>query len=434
MSRIYISLLITLIVALFSTGWLLDQLFNAADSNTSFEQNPRSDYYDYRRFSQGLAKQLLAINFEDQQDFIDQYNQYYPDKISLTALKQLALPQPLLTQLQHNALIINSKDGATLIQKINDTWLLQMDLPSLPKAKTSDIFYSLSLYIGLCLIALLWLTPLIIRLKILDKTAQDFGLGQLNKRVKVSRHSYIGNIEHNFNQMAQRIEDLIEDNRLISGALSHDLRHPVACLKFGIDAIKEVNNPIQYEKYVNRLDSDIQRIDTMVMAFLEYAKLQQPDSTFKLATSDITEIINNTINACQGLSLNTQITLNSQIRIQTCMLDQNWLERAIGNLLNNAIEHDAQTINIILTQENNFIDIKIEDNGTGIALDKRESIFKPFVRLTSGRALTHSNYGLGLAIVHKVISWHQGNVSVIDAPNLKGACFWIRLPILDLKE
>jgi two-component system OmpR family sensor kinase len=70
----------------------------------------------------------------------------------------------------------------------------------------------------------------------------------------------------------------------------------------------------------------------------------------------------------------------------------------------------------------------VEDNGKGIAQDMRKDILKPFVR---GDATKHSvkGHGIGLAIVKRILDWHQGRIEISDSATLGGACLTISLPL-----
>lgn len=71
----------------------------------------------------------------------------------------------------------------------------------------------------------------------------------------------------------------------------------------------------------------------------------------------------------------------------------------------------------------------MEDDGPGIALEQRAEILKPFVRLDPSRQKGFGGFGLGLAIVSRVMEWHQASVRIDDS-RLGGACFRIQLPLV----
>jgi len=70
----------------------------------------------------------------------------------------------------------------------------------------------------------------------------------------------------------------------------------------------------------------------------------------------------------------------------------------------------------------------VEDDGPGIPLAQREAILQPFVRLDAGRNKGQGGFGLGLAIVSRIVGWHQGQIVITDSV-LGGALFQLRLPL-----
>jgi signal transduction histidine kinase len=98
------------------------------------------------------------------------------------------------------------------------------------------------------------------------------------------------------------------------------------------------------------------------------------------------------------------------------------LERALTNLVQNAIQHGPRrgTIGICVSRP---ASIEVTDEGAGIPLDQREQIFEPFYRLTP----LDRGAGLGLNMVREIVLLHGGHVSVEDGPD-GGACFRISLP------
>jgi signal transduction histidine kinase len=71
--------------------------------------------------------------------------------------------------------------------------------------------------------------------------------------VSLGRVSYIRDIENEFNAMAQRIENQIEDIKLLSSAVSHDLRTPLARIRFGLDTLQEEEDPVLRRKFEKKL-------------------------------------------------------------------------------------------------------------------------------------------------------------------------------------
>src|SRR5690606_39303257 len=110
--------------------------------------------------------------------------------------------------------------------------------------------------------------------------------------------------------------------------------------------------------------------------------------------------------------------------------DGHYLERALQNLLVNAKKYAVNQILLTLRQHKSGWQIDVEDDGPGIPEALRQDILKPFFRAEASRNKQAGGFGLGLAIVHRVAQWHQGNIEVTTS-TLGGARFVLSLPQRD---
>ena len=109
--------------------------------------------------------------------------------------------------------------------------------------------------------------------------------------------------------------------------------------------------------------------------------------------------------------------------------DPYYLERALSNLLRNATRYAKHTIHVTAAWEGNSVCLWVDDDGDGIPEAERARIFEPFIRLDTSRDRRTGGYGLGLAIVQRVLQWHGGTVTAEAAPPpLSGARFKLCWP------
>ena len=280
---------------------------------------------------------------------------------------------------------------------------------------------------------LLWLAPLARRLWLLSQTAGRFGDGDLQARLPPSRWSYISSLEQSFNQMAQQIEQLLADNQLLASSLSHDLRTPIACFRFGLDAALEEPDPQRKDHYLQRLEQDLDRMEAMVNAFLEYASLDRQHQHWQLSQVDLQQTCQQAMHSCEPLAAARQLQLQF-----VCSADlpgicghPHWLYRVLLNLLQNACRHAQSQVQLRLWQQDQQVYIRISDDGAGIAPADAERIFLPFVRLETQSSIA-PQFGLGLAIVRKVLDWHQARIH-LETTAPAGASFLICLPLHNTK-
>lgn len=103
------------------------------------------------------------------------------------------------------------------------------------------------------------------------------------------------------------------------------------------------------------------------------------------------------------------------------------METVLQNLLQNAARFAQQKIHVELAATQDHYQLIVEDDGPGIADADKERIFDSFVRLQSEDVAQASGFGLGLAIVRRIVQWHGGDVSLKDS-SLGGAKFVVRWP------
>lgn len=433
MRGLYLSVIFTVLGSLFFVGWGLDKLAEHADSGIeNNHENPIT--LVYRQLSQGLAQQLNVLPERALTAAVNQFQQQYQITSHLVLTTDIALPNTLLAQLEEEGdLLLASQNDQYLLHKLEQhpTYMLQLNFP-LEREENQPFHYvlTIALYIGICAIVLLWVFPLSRRLFLLNNAAAKIGDGQLNIRIAPSRFSYIKMLEQSFNNMASQIEKLVADNKILARSLSHDIRTPIACLRFGLEAALDSKTLEKKDSYLTRMDSELTNMEDMTSAFLEYASMERQAFRLKKQTTDINALINSAITDCEMLAHQQHVSVKLVSTSSTIhySLDYHWFYRALVNLISNAIGFANSQVLLSLSHNDKALILTIEDDGKGIAPDKLDVIFTPFVKLEAERSREQGHFGLGLAITVKVIDWHQGTITASNKNKLSGACFTLTLP------
>jgi len=244
MRRLSISLLIVVLLAIVGFGWALDRLFVILQPNVADRLAP------YRAMGAAIVSSTYAG--ADLDAFIATWPEDSSLSISKLNTNAVALPRELLEPFSRGeTLELEGDTGVTLMFPLERRdFALTLSIPPATTENESVVRFTLTIvfYTGVILLILLWVYPLVRRLHALSKAANRFGAGDFSSRVPLSRYSLIENIETEFNAMADRIAMLVEDNRLLSNAVSHDLRTPLARLRFGVDALSEEEDPAVQER------------------------------------------------------------------------------------------------------------------------------------------------------------------------------------------
>ena len=424
-----ISLIAAVFAATVGLGWLFDQLsrqYQQTDNDT-----PLTAIEAVEKFGSDIQFMLSAPQSSSEQTIklIEQWPNEANYQVSLLPLSSLSLPDNLKQQiLEGKPLTLASEDDVAIyyyVPKLTQLLVVTSKLIGQQPAVTFKHYVFTSLFY-LCLFALmlLWLYPLITRLLGLRAAAKSFGQGQLDQRVKVGSISYIRDLELEFNHMAQRISDLVGDVKLLSSAVSHDLRTPLATIRFGIDTLQEEDDPILRKKFEQRISYNVDEMIELVEILLNYARLDQSLISLNKTPVNLLPMLQQIITDRQVESVDLQLVPN-KTHDAFVEADPNYLSMLFKNLIQNAMQHCKQQVNVYLQTSGNYIVITVGDDGEGVPEAQREQILKPFVRGKENQ----KGYGIGLAIVQRIVNWHNGRLNVSQDSLLGGASFQVKLPI-----
>lgn len=432
MRGLYISIIFTVLGSLFFIGWGLDEL---VEYSTEDQVTDTQATTIYRHLLDGLSGELSSLSSSQLNKSVNSFQQHYQITTSLASSKKIALPSSLVEKLtQPGGLLLASSSNQYLLKSITNhpEFLLRIELPiEAVDDSNFNFILTLILYVSICGILILWLIPLTRRLYLLNSAAAKIGSGQLNARIASSRFSYIKVLEQSFNHMASKIEKLVADNKILARSLSHDIRTPMACLRFGIEAALDSKSIEKKNSYLTRMDHELTRMEEMTSLFLDYASMERQALNLKKKQTNIQTLITSAMNDCQVLAKqkNINVSIIAPENPISYQLDYHWCYRAIVNLISNAIGYADSIVIIELTSNSNTITITVADDGKGINEDKLDIIFTPFVKLDADRTREQGHFGLGLAICSKVMDWHLGSISATNGTKLCGANFTLLFPI-----
>lgn len=270
--------------------------------------------------------------------------------------------------------------------------------------------------------------PIEVRLKGLENNAKRFAQGDLHIRATISRMDTVGNLETAFNYMADRIVSLIRAQQELTNAVSHELRTPIARLRFGLEMVSLATTHDEQEERLSGMDKDLGDLDHLIDELLMYARLGAAGPKIKFEPVNMQEMLEK---VCTNL-----IEINPDIQYEWSVSDEapahvlaeaHYLQRAIHNLVSNASRYANRVVRCrFYTDEDNCY-VMVDDDGPGIPEEERARVFSPFTRLDDSRTRATGGYGLGLAIVRRIVRWHKGTIWV-DGCDLGGARFAFSWP------
>jgi signal transduction histidine kinase len=247
-----------------------------------------------------------------------------------------------------------------------------------------------------------------------------FGHGNLNVRVETDRDDEIGQLGRSFNEMAERLERMILNERRLLSDISHELRSPLARLKF---AMKLARTSADSSTALERIERDVDRIASLVADIVEINVVEGDPALQDTREICVRDILEEVAHDCsvEAEMRGCRIELNGNI-CGPVHGNPELLRRAVENVLRNGIRYSPEKspIDLNLSEHGDEALIAIRDFGPGVPEAALSQIFDPFFRVEEARNTNGGGSGLGLSIAKRAVHLHRGSIVAENAtPGLR---------------
>jgi two-component system sensor histidine kinase NblS len=218
--------------------------------------------------------------------------------------------------------------------------------------------------------------------------------------------------------------------------VSHELRTPITSIKSYVDTLcthGDMLEPDIYREFLQIIDSEADRLMNLVNEVLELSKLEEADREIEMVQQDIRPAVEYTTRAVHLMAKERGIELNfnAQDPLPMVVMNRESIERAVINLVTNAIKYTPNggkiEVNVFsMTDGTGEVAVTVKDNGIGIPEECLPNIFERFFRVEK-KVHTIKGTGLGLTIVKRIIETHDGRITV-ESEIGHGSTFSIFLP------
>jgi two-component system, OmpR family, osmolarity sensor histidine kinase EnvZ len=298
--------------------------------------------------------------------------------------------------------------------------VLRMQVPRSRVTVTSpDIFIMWMAGSALILlgVAIVFLRNQVRPIERLALAAEAFGKGRAVPDFKPYGASEVRRAAQAFLTMRQRIERHVGQRTEMLAGISHDMKTPLSRMKLQLAMMPESAD-------IQALRGDIAEMEYMLDEYLDFARGEGGEPS---SLEDLSELVRDAAAASVGAhgmeSADVEVEAAGPIRIY---IKRKAIRRCATNLIDNALKYGRQ-VKIHVANDGRFARIVVDDDGPGIAPERREEAFRPFHRLDQGRNLQAGGSGLGLAIARDIARAHGGDV-LLDKSPLGGLRATIRLP------
>lgn len=283
-------------------------------------------------------------------------------------------------------------------------------------ASNSHIFLLWMVGASLFLIAIsiLFLRNQIRPIQQLARAAEMYGKGRdLPGNFQIRGAREVRQAGFAFLEMRERIDRQIKQRTAMLTGVSHDLRTILTRFKLQVALNK---NKAEAEE----LQRDIDEMQRMLQGYLDFAKGESGEEAIDVNVHDLLDRFSNEAKL-KGRKYEVICPQDLTIRAKP-----DGLSRLVGNLVSNAFRH-GKRVRATGLEDGQDLLIMVEDNGPGIPLEKREEVFKPFIRLDEARNQDEGGTGLGLAIARDIARLHGGDI-LLEKGTMGGLRAVIRLP------
>ena len=271
-----------------------------------------------------------------------------------------------------------------------------------------------------------------------DEVSRD---GDLSRRIPIGRsRDEIYELSTSFNGMFDRIEDVIKREKQFTSDVSHELRTPISVIRAQSEfAMEDKEYAMSAAEVINRESQRMSRlISNLLMISRSDAGRMRPEIAHVDASELITELAEARRYTAESAGFEMQLDIEKGIEMET---DEIMLARMTSNLVDNAIKYGKPDngskgiIRISAKKEDDYLIVRVSDNGEGIHGEDREKVWERFYQTDTARTNSDSS-GLGLAIVSafaKALGAEAGLMPVGQS-ELGGASFELKVPLVYEEE
>ena len=246
---------------------------------------------------------------------------------------------------------------------------------------------------------------------------EDF-LSKIDVKI-LKRPDEIGELARQLQLSGIKIQELIKKQKDLLRDVSHEVRTPLARLQIATETLQLDAGD---KRALNQIKDEILIIDQLVQDLLHLSHFDRPSKSHQIKNFKVNTLVDEFIErskilaSTKNLSITSSSTNTNNVDVKG---NKFLLDRALDNLMSNAIRHSPNNSEIEIKTEidNENCYISISDQGEGVIEESLEKIFEPFHRLDTSRNRETGGFGLGLSLVKQIVELHKGSVNAFNHPN-----------------
>ncbi len=263
---------------------------------------------------------------------------------------------------------------------------------------------------------------------IIRKTAKEISESQdLSQRISIGNgKDEIYQLANTFDEMLEKLEQTLDQEKQFTSDASHELRTPVAVImsecEYMLDCAK---TPEEFKESAESIKKQTTRMTKLIAELLSFSRMDNGTQQLNFEPLDISELLTIVCEEQQEIH-NSSITMSTQIQSNVMVTGDHFLlTRLFINLISNAYQYGRENgkIYVVLKEENGLVIVSVADNGIGIAPNELPNIWKRFYQVDTSRTdRGNGSMGLGLSMVQWIAKQHKGTVKA-ESQLGKGSVF-----------
>ncbi len=265
-----------------------------------------------------------------------------------------------------------------------------------------------------CLIAFFVSWAVLKRIRSLERVAARMHSGDFSARAERDESDVFDGIGSSLNQLADRVGELLNDERDLLRTVAHEVRTPISRMHFRVESISRKAKG-ESTKEAAGLVSDLDQVDKLFAELLTYVgfdEFHQDRPELQTTTIDVLESVSRVAHEVVSVNDEVEVEIAGDEGAEV-VANEKLFDRATSNLVLNAMAYGGSKIYIDIRVFENECVVDVQDTGAGIPEEDRPKVIKPFVRLAKKKT---KGTGLGLAIVSRIMRLHGGELHIVDAP------------------
>jgi two-component system phosphate regulon sensor histidine kinase PhoR len=216
--------------------------------------------------------------------------------------------------------------------------------------------------------------------------------------------------------------------------VSHELRTPLTVIRGFTETLRDgaLNDPVAAPRFLATINKHVDQLQNLVSDLLELSKLESSPEMPRRVSVDLAAVTRRVVDLLMPTAQTKHQALSVEIsgHLPRIVGNPDYLERAISNLIDNAIKYTPESgaIGVSISYNHESVTIEVHDNGIGIPAADLDRIFERFYRVDRSRSREMGGTGLGLSIVKHVAQVHGGSVDVTSTPSA-GSRFRLKIPL-----